>query len=507
MSVAAPRAATDRPAAPRPRGRSLFGTRNPFEGGDLLPSRVPLVEPGRPCKPFPHPWNYKDPIEILDAFYWSAHEQEGPARHSRYFEFPGLPLGLVTRDPAVIRAVLLATGDKPGQFHRDTSPTEGIARATGANTMLYANGSMWRRQKKMAARAFSRSSLFQAEKFLAFEDTFRATVMKRVGALRARQLEEGEAVTRVRIEEEIAVVMMEMLVRNFFGGEVTHEQLRERYVPSVTCLIGQMVRNTVGHQYVAPVRRFFGGGRQVRRWARDFEELVDLALAGRKEGRASWADFESDVPDELLRANLRVFLAGALEATTSMASWALVHLARRPDLQERIFAELEKDERYHPDRLNVAVTLRDVLEETLRLTPSLYFLPRYAGRDTWLDVEGVGKLFIPRRTHVVLDVWHANRNEEFWGRDRTGYRAETFAPERWAKLRETGTSAHTMLHFGFGHGPRVCPGKFLGLLEVSLVVGSFVKLFRFTAANPEPVARAAVSTKPADGALVDLISR
>ncbi|HVS17670.1 MAG TPA: cytochrome P450, partial [Planctomycetota bacterium] len=60
----------------------------------------------------------------------------------------------------------------------------------------------------------------------------------------------------------------------------------------------------------------------------------------------------------------------------------------------------------------------------------------------------------------------------------------------------------------FGFGPRVCPGKFLGLLEVGLVVGAFVKVFRFTAPDPEPVAaRAGVSTKPADGVAVELAPR
>jgi hypothetical protein len=41
-------------------------------------------------------------------------------------------------------------------------------------------------------------------------------------------------------------------------------------------------------------------------------------------------------------------------------------------------------------------------------------------------------------------------------------------------------------------------------LEVALVVGSFVKLFQFQAVGRENEARAGVSTKPADGVLIDL---
>jgi cytochrome P450 len=149
-----------------------------------------------------------------------------------------------------------------------------------------------------------------------------------------------------------------------------------------------------------------------------------------------------------------------------------------------------------------------VLEETLRLTPALYFLPRRAAVDTTIVTDDGRRLTVPARTHVLLDVWHANRCEEFWGRETTGYAAETFAPARWQELERRGVTAKEALHFGFGFGPRVCPGKFLGQLEVGLVVGAFVKVFRFAAVDPRPVpARAGVSTKPADGVAVELALR
>jgi cytochrome P450 len=60
------------------------------------------------------------------------------------------------------------------------------------------------------------------------------------------------------------------------------------------------------------------------------------------------------------------------------------------------------------------------------------------------------------------------------------------------------------MHFGFGNGPRVCPGQHLGQLEVGLVVGAFGKLFRFRAVKPECAVKAGVSTKPRDGTLIEL---
>jgi len=269
-------------------------------------------------------------------------------------------------------------------------------------------------------------------------------------------------------------------------------------------LIRYMVRDTIGFR---SLMWFKGGRKELRQWRKDFEELTDIALSGRKEKRAAWAHFGSDVPDEALRSNIRVFLAGALEATTSMASWALAHLARRPDVQEQLYDEIKTVDVYNPDNLAQAVTLYRVLEETLRLTPALYFLPRMSTADTWIETSDKKRMFIPKNTHVILDVWHANRCEEFWGVDATGYPANVFEPARWSRRDEKNRSSREVLHFGFGYGARVCPGKFLGLLEVGLVVGAFVKTFRFSAVNQDLEAVAGVSTKPGDGALVRLTRR
>jgi cytochrome P450 len=479
---------------------------NPFDG-DCLPTRVRLLALGRPSLPFPHLWNYREPIRILDAFFWGAEGLVGSGKHNRYLDIPGLSHVLVTREPAIIRAVLSATGDKPGQFDRDTTPTAGIARATGEDSMLYANGPLWRRQKLLAAPSFSHSNLFQPEKFHEFEKTFRKTVAVRLEALRARQQASGERVTRIALEPEISVVMLEMLVNNFFGGSVAYDELRDRFVPSLTGLIEEMVRDTVGRRLRRPFRRLAGREGWLAKARADFESLTDIALAGRKNGLGLWAQFKSEASDAALRSNIRVFLAGALEATTSFASWALSHLARSPRIQDRIHAEVVAIDVYDPENLAKFATLNRALEETLRLTPSLYFLPRRATVDTWVETIDGRKMFIPRGTHVVLDVWHANRCEEFWGELQTGYSAERFAPERWENFAKQGRSPKEVLHFGFGYGPRVCPGKFLGLLEVALVVGAFTKIFKFTAVNSHNAAKAGVSTKPADGVLVDLVQR
>ena len=145
------------------------------------------------------------------------------------------------------------------------------------------------------------------------------------------------------------------------------------------------------------------------------------------------------------------------------------------------------------------------LDETLRLTPSLYFLPRRATVDTWIETADGRKLFMPAGTHILLDIWHANRHEDHWGVRSTGYPAIDIVPERWAEMSARGRESKEIPALRLRSRPESLPWK------TSRAVGSrpsssgaFVKLFKFKAENPENPAKAGVSTKPVDGALADL---
>ena len=481
---------------------------NPFDG-DLQPTRVPalLTFAARPSLPFPHPWNYVEPIRILESYFQGADQEKGPGRHNRYLDVPFCSPVLVTRDPPIIRAILTATGDREGQFDRDTLPSTGIARATGKDTLLFSNGPFWRRQRKIAASPFGKTALFRDDVFESFAEPFRQTVRERLAVLEQHLQEAGQTSLQIAVEPEIKALMLEMLVNSFFGAEVGYDELREVHVPALERIIDHIVRDTVVNRLGIPLSllaRFSPRFAQSRDDFAQFERLTDQALEARRSGRGLWQHLKSDAPDELLRSNLKVFLAGALEATTSYATWAISHLARNDAAQEQVFGEVQGIDHYTPEALDEAPYFGHVLEETLRLTPSLYFLPRRATADTCVELPDGRQLKIPKNTHILLDVWHANRHEDHWGVESTGFPADEFAPERWNNLTEGSRGSKELLHFGFGHGARVCPGKHLGQLEVALVVGAFVKLFRFTAPHRENPARAGVSTKPADGTLVEL---
>jgi cytochrome P450 len=490
--------------------RQIVGT-NPFLG-ESQPTRVPLFKPQlrRPTLPFPHPWNYRDPIQILESCFCGTDDIQGPGRHNRYLDILGFTPVLITRDPGLIEAIMMQTGDREGQFDRDTLPFVGIAQATGMNTLLSSNGADWRRQRKMAAAPFGKTKLFQLDRFHEFEQTFRQTAAARISALRQRLESRGEKSATIRLEPEVKVIMLEMLTNNFFGAEISHDELRTEYMPALERIIEHIVRDTIFGQVAVigwGVSLFRSRMKSFREDNKVFERLTDRVLAGRSKGRGLWSQFKADVPDEALRGNLKVFLAGALEATTSYACWVISHLARNVEAQEKLFEEVKGIVEYTPENLRRAEYLGHVLDETLRLTPSLYFLPRRGTADVWVETRGGNKLFIPKGIHILLDIWHANRHEDHWGVAATGHPALSFVPERWVDIAARRKSPKDLMHFGFGHGARICPGQHLGQLETALVVGAFVKLFTFKAPAAKYDAMAGVSTKPRDGTLVDLALR
>jgi hypothetical protein len=262
---------------------------NPFDG-DSKPSKVKLFYPatGRTSLPFPHPWNYKHPIKILETFFREADQEIGPAKHNRYLDVPGFTPVLVSRDPGIIRAILMATSDKPGDFDRDTLSLSGISRVAGKDTLIYSNGPLWRHQKKLAAPAFGKSTIFQPERFHEFEETFRHTIKERLEALRVQLEQSGKTTYRLQLEPEIKVVMLEMLVNNFFGAAVSREELRDRFTPSLQRVIDHIVSDTVTNPSRCPVHRmpsFTPGIIKFKEDYANFEKLTDLVLAARKEGK------------------------------------------------------------------------------------------------------------------------------------------------------------------------------------------------------------------------------
>ncbi|KAJ7506052.1 cytochrome P450 [Mycena galericulata] len=229
-----------------------------------------------------------------------------------------------------------------------------------------------------------------------------------------------------------------------------------------------------------------GSGNKVRR-----RDLLSLLLK---------ANETSDAPmgDKDLVAQLPAFFVAGHETTSTAIAWALYALARNPDVQHKLRAELraldaDLDGIPTLDALNSLPYLEQVLRETLRLHAPVAHTGRIAMADDVLplakpytDAQGRvhESLRISKGQLIHIPILDVNTDTEIWGAD-----AELFRPERWdseslpaAARAVPGVYAHL---FTFLAGPRNCIGFRFALAELKALLFVLVRAFEFEIDIPE----------------------
>jgi cytochrome P450 len=92
----------------------------------------------------------------------------------------------------------------------------------------------------------------------------------------------------------------------------------------------------------------------------------------------------------------------------------------------------------------------------------------------------LGDIEIPKGTPVLLLTRPATLDENKY-RD-----AMAFDPERWVERREMREGHNTRAFLHFGAGPRFCPGRYLAMLEMKMVLAMLARNFSVSyAEDPE----------------------
>lgn len=158
-----------------------------------------------------------------------------------------------------------------------------------------------------------------------------------------------------------------------------------------------------------------------------------------------------------------VLLAG-VDTTTYATCFLLYHIARNPDVQQRLYAEAvnllpDSNATLNADQLAASATYaRAVLKESLRMNPISVGVGRNLNSDLVL-----GGYQVPKGTVAVTQNLVACRlAQNFTDPD-------VFRPERWLRNGAGRTeSVHPYLVLPFGHGMRACIAR--RLAEQSMLV-------------------------------------
>jgi cytochrome P450 len=209
-------------------------------------------------------------------------------------------------------------------------------------------------------------------------------------------------------------------------------------------------------------------------------DLLSLLLAAGEDGVA--------MDDRQVRDEALTLLLAGHETTANALTWCWWLLARHPEVQARVHAELDAvlaGRRPTFDDLPALKRTHDVVAEALRLYPPAWVVGRRA-----IEPVELGGWRLARGSLVVTSQYAVQRDPRWWTAP------EAFRPERWSN-GET-AALPKFAYFPFGGGTRLCIGEGFAWAEAILVLAAVARRFRFEPADErEPGLAVSVTLRPA----------
>jgi len=388
---------------------------------------------------------------------------------------------LVVGDHAVVAQVLR---DRPEGFKR-SNRMEQIAAEMGLKPGLFgANGEDWKRQRRMVMASFDPAHV---------RDYF-PSLQKTADRLGRRWQKAAEAGRAIDVQPDLMRYTVDTIAGLAFGaevntlesdGDVIQQHLDKifpalykriisplpmwRILPSATDK--QLVRsvaevNTAVNGFVAQARERMRDNPELRTRPRNLLEAMIAA-----------ADLpDSGISDEQVAGNVMTMLLAGEDTTANTVAWMIDLLWRNPpalaratdEVRRLLASPLAEPSFEQMDQLDY---VEACAHETMRLKPVAPMIGLQALHDT-----EIGDVSVPRGS-VVLALMRRDSVNDTHLPD-----AARFMPERW--LDGTAVAGQPKrISMPFGAGPRICPGRYLALLEMKMAIAMLLNRFDIEAVD------------------------
>jgi cytochrome P450 len=185
----------------------------------------------------------------------------------------------------------------------------------------------------------------------------------------------------------------------------------------------------------------------------------------------------SGLDDRHVAGNVLTMLLAGEDTTANTLAWMIYLLQRHPAALQRAQQEVTRlvpdPAGLDPQHIEQMEFLDACASETMRLKPVAPFIALQALHDTV-----VGDVAVPRHTLV----WGVLRHDSVSERHFADPLA--FEPQRWlADAPQPLTAAARRSAMPFGSGPRMCPGRYLALLEMKMAMAMLLASFDIEAVH------------------------
>ncbi|HUL65455.1 MAG TPA: cytochrome P450 [Burkholderiaceae bacterium] len=400
---------------------------------------------------------------------------------AQYGPFFRLQLGkrrvIAVSDHEVIAAVLR---DRPEGFRRTTRFEEVWSELGLPNGVFGANGETWRRQRRMVMAGFDPAHV----------KAYFPSLQRVAQRLAKRWQNAAELARPIDLQADLMRYTVDTIAGLAFGSEVntleSDEDVIQNHLNRLFPVIFRRVFKRV------PTWRFFPSAddRQLVRSVAEINAAVDGFVAqARARMRADPSLREhprnlleamlvaadepgSGIDDKQVAGNVLTMLLAGEDTTANTVAWMIYLLSRNPQALARAIDEVRSvcgdTAAPTPEQIGRLDFVEACAHETMRLKPVAPQIAFQALRDTTLrDVfvsEGMVVFLLMRRDAVSE---HKVRN------------AAAFEPQRW--LGDGGpaqaANAAKRISMPFGAGPRICPGRYLALLEMKMAMATLLGRF------------------------------
>lgn len=400
-------------------------------------------------------------------------------RYGSLFRFRLGPMRiLAVADHELITGLLR---DRPQRFRRAQRMTD-TAHEMGIKLGVFnAEGEDWQQQRRMVMAAFSAGhvrayfpSLLRVTQRLRarwqtaaregadidlLRDLMRYTVDGVAGLAFGREmntLQAGDDVIQRHLDKILPVLFARInaVVPYWRVFKLPVDRQLDRSVAALDEAIRGFIAEARGRLHADPARREHP------------HDLLEAMLAA--------ADQEGGMSDAAVAGNVFTMLLAGEDTTASTLAWLIYLLKSHPEAWQRARSEVNEAvgsvEELDMQQVDRLAFLDACVHETMRLKPVAPFNPIEAVHDTVIaDVQ------VPAGTIV----WCVMRHDSVDERLVPGGTA--FQPERWLDPARSGGPEGApnvkRISMPFGAGPRICPGRYLAILEIKMAMVMLLKHF------------------------------
>ncbi len=396
--------------------------------------------------------------------------------HGRYFQ---LRMGsfrlLVTADHEAVATMMR---DRPDGFRR-TVRLEHVGLEMGLKPGLFgSNGDAWRNQRRMVMAAFAPGHV----------KAYYPSLVKCAERLRGRWAKAAHSGAAIDLQADLMRFTVDAIAGLAFGTDVntleSDDDIIQRHLDKIfPKLYTRMV-------VALPYWRLFKlpSDHALDKALAHVNQAIDGFIADARQRLAAEPSRRADpqnlleamivaadapdsgISDDQVAGNVMTMLLAGEDTTANTLAWCIWLLQKHPSAMARALQEARSvmagASEVTLDHLAQLDYIDACINETMRLKPVAPQMPLQALKDTVL-----GDVAIPEGTVVIGLMRHDSVDDAFVAD------GQSFRPERWLGEEGLVASSAKRISMPFGAGPRMCPGRYLALQEMKMVLLTLLTAF------------------------------